>query len=230
MATKKIDSKIPDSFSEARADLVLEQLQAGVPWDTACAAADVSIAAVRKWLQLGRQSGAPLALAKFAHLADDLRPLGPRERHAAPSDAALATLLDHLRGGESWKDAAAAIGVDMRAVTSWRRKGRSPGAPEQLVAFVKESDAIRPTEVSRKRPKRSQFNPDNTDRILAGLRDGLSISRSVAATDVAPRTLAYWLAQGREPDASEELKRFAQDVAQARADAILNAVGTTTGG
>ena len=29
MATKKIDSKIPDSFSEARADLVLEQLQAG---------------------------------------------------------------------------------------------------------------------------------------------------------------------------------------------------------
>ena len=230
MATKKIDSKVPDNFSEARADLVLEQLQAGAPWDTACAAADVSITAVRKWLQLGRQPGAPIALAKFAHLADDLRPVGPRERHVAPSDAALATLLEHLRDGESWKDAAAAIGVDMRAVTSWRRKGRSPGATPQLAAFAKESDAIRPTEVSRKRPKRSQFTPENTERILEGLRDGLSISRSVAVTDVAPRTLAYWLAQGREPDASEALKRFAQDVAQARADAILNAVGPTIGG
>ena len=179
---------------------------------------------------MGRRPGAPIALAKFAHLADDLRPVGPRERHPVPSDDALATLLDHLRYGESWKDVAAAIGVDMRAVTSWRRKGRGPGATPQLAAFVKESDAIRPTEVSRKRPKRSQFTRDNTDRILEGLRDGLSINASVAPTDVAPRTLAYWLAQGREPEASEALKRFAQDVARARADAILKAVDPANDG
>ncbi len=230
MATKKIDSKIPNDFSEAGADIVLERLQAGDPWDMACDAADVSISAVRKWLQLGRQPGAPIALAKFAHLADDLRPVGPRERHASPSDETLETLLNHLRDGKSWKDAAAAVGVDMRAVTSWRRKGQSPGASPQLAAFVKASDAIRPTEASRKRPKRSQFTPDNTERILEGLRDGLSISRSVSATEVAPRTLAYWLAQGRKPDASEALKQFAQDVAKARADAILKAVDQTTDG
>ena len=217
------ESNLPNSFNEADADLILESLQSGGSWNVACQTAGVSVQNVRAWLELGRAPGAPIGLAKFAHLADALRPGGLRESYPIASKECLDTVLDGLRNDESWQNAAAAAGVDMNAVNSWRRRGRKPGAPEHLRAFVEEADKVRSVAESRRRPKRSQFTPEVREIILEGLRSGLSTRKSVANTDVAPRTVSYWLAQGRKQDAPPEVRQFVLDVAQARAEAIVKA-------